>query len=325
MNCWIWNIDKDKRDYLEDEIENGRLRQGWGYEEDLNLKKIQKRIKKGEELEKKVQRAWDRCKWMLTDIEPGDYILVKNIPDGDSFTIVKVNGQYEFSIDEEQGDQGHILPIEKIRIFNKMNENVSAPLRNYINRERHPIRRTKKYKEEVISLAEMEISQSKAMESEKFQESFEAFRQTLLPHVKEYLKNNISSDIAEKLVFDILLNDANDESKLNYTAGPDEEGADMIVEYDLAGGFSSKIAIQVKMHWDEDNDTTGIEQLENALSKYDVEAGILVSFADQLGPDLENRLKESKEEYMIDIIYGEDLYMRLLEILTNPGFEMHLG
>jgi len=28
---------------------------------------------------------------------------------------------------------------------------------------------------------------------------------------------------------------------------------------------------------------------------------------------------------MIDVIYGEDLYMRLLEILTNPGFEMHLG
>ncbi|SDM27738.1 restriction endonuclease [Halarsenatibacter silvermanii] len=324
MNCWIWNIDKSKIDYLQREIQEGKLRQGWGYRKDLDLRKIQERIQQGEKLDRKVQRAWDRCKWMLQDIKSGDLILVKNIPDSDSFTIVEVKGEYDFSLDESQGDQGHILPVEKINSFNKKNEKVSAPLRNYINRERHPIRRTKKYKEEIINLADLEISQEKAMKPEEFQESVENFSQSLLPHLKEFLKESIDYRTAEKLVLNILLNDVNDESNITHTAGPKEYGADIIVEYDLAGGFSSKIAVQVKKHGGVDNDTTGINQLEEALSKYDVYAGVLFTFADELGSDLEKRIKETKEEYMIDVIYGENLYMRLLEILIDPEFELQL-
>lgn len=321
MNCWIWNIDKGRRPYLREEINKGRLRQGWSYREDLDLRKIKKRIEQGDEIDEKVQRAWDRCKWMLTHIKSGDLIVVKNIPDSNSFTLVKVKGEYDFSIDEEQGDQGHIIPIEKIQSFDKRASVAPSPFVNAINREQHPIRRTKKHKETVINLAQGDISDEEATQPEKFKEILQNCRSELQEPLKKYLKDKLNSRLAEKLVLNMIAHEL-EEEKIEYTAGPAEQGADIIAEFDFGYVFSHKIAVQIKMHWEKDSTTHGVKQLKKAIQKYDVDAGMLVSFADELGDDLERAAEKLEAEYPVEILYGDDLYERLLETIVDPEFDI---
>src|ERR1700691_158064 len=52
MNCWFWNIDIERQDYFRDELNQGRLRQGWGYSNDLDLRRIKTKIDQKEGLNK---------------------------------------------------------------------------------------------------------------------------------------------------------------------------------------------------------------------------------------------------------------------------------
>ncbi len=39
-NVWIWNISNDNQKFFADELKAGKLRQGWGYEDRLDLRLI---------------------------------------------------------------------------------------------------------------------------------------------------------------------------------------------------------------------------------------------------------------------------------------------
>ena len=58
--------------------------------------------------------AWNRCHDMLgieNTLQEGDLVVVKNVPDGDHFTIVRVCGPYDFQLDPDIGDYGHLRAI----------------------------------------------------------------------------------------------------------------------------------------------------------------------------------------------------------------------
>lgn len=44
MECWFWNIDRPMQSYFRSELDHGRLRQGWGYDQKLDLRKIKAKI-----------------------------------------------------------------------------------------------------------------------------------------------------------------------------------------------------------------------------------------------------------------------------------------
>jgi bifunctional pyridoxal-dependent enzyme with beta-cystathionase and maltose regulon repressor activities len=79
-----------------------------------------------------------------------------------------------------------------------------------------------------------------------------------------------------------------------------------------------RVAIQVKMHDGVENDTTGLDQLERALSEHRVDACLLVSFADKLGDEFDKRLRTLKRKHNVEVLYGDDLYSELLDLIINP-------
>jgi len=315
MNCWFWNIDRDLQDFFNRELQDGRLHQGWGYQEDLDLRVIQQQKQSDEPLSDRQESAWSRCKAVLTRIESSDLVVVKNVPDGDHFTLARVTGDYDFSISDETGDQGHILPVEPIGVYHKNAKDVPTPMVRALNREQHPIRRTLKHEESVINLADVDPSDAKTPEA--FKTIIDNWRLSLADSLQSLVLDSLDPRDAERLVLELLRNDG---LNVDWTAGPNERGADLETEVMLGYGLSSTIAVQVKFHRGTESQLHGLGQIERAFEERSADAGLLVTFADELAPEVEDYVTELQHEHSenVDVLYGEELYLRILELMADP-------
>ncbi len=315
MNCWFWNIDRDNQEIFASELEDGRLRQGWGYQDNLDLRLIQKQKGRNQPLTDRQESAWSRCKAMLTRIEVDDIAVVKNVPDSDHFALVRIVGDYDFSISGRTSDHGHILPVEPIGSYHKNAGDVPTPMVRALNREQHPIRRTLKHKESVINLADLDPSEASTPEA--FKEKIDNWRLSLADSLHSLVTDSLENRDAERLVLELLRNDGLD---VDWTAGPNERGADLETEVVLGYGLSSTVAVQVKFHRGTERQLRGLKQIERAFEERNVDAGLLVTFATDLAEEVESYLTELQHEHSenVDVLYGEDLYLRLLELIADP-------
>lgn len=105
-----------------DELNNGRLRQGWGWDEGQDLRDF------------KVGEGAGRNRSMFNKVKKGDILLVPQLPNWGEIAIVEATEDwsvgYEFKIDENLGDYGHIFPAKFIKRFTRNNENVTGNLRS---------------------------------------------------------------------------------------------------------------------------------------------------------------------------------------------------
>jgi len=171
--CWFWNTNRNNQEYLGTQLKAGKLRQGKSDKSNLNLKKIKE--KPVTEWDKEEQDTWKRCKLMLENIKVDDLIVVKNIPDSSHFTLVKVTGNYDFSIDKSIGDFGHFLPIEIVGDFDKYRSTaVPTEFVRALNAHRHPIRRIRAHEKIVFELA-LSIGTEEGKESEIDEEESTTF------------------------------------------------------------------------------------------------------------------------------------------------------
>ncbi len=321
VNCWFWNIDQSEQKYFTDELKNGKLRQGWGYHEKLDLRKLKKKISVGDALDSEEQATWSRCGYMVEAIRLCDLIVVKNVPDRDKFTIVKVVGLYDFTLGNGE-DYEHVLPIETVAVYHKYSKAVPAILTNALNREQHPIRRTLKHRQTVYSLASSVTVPNiieERLNPQPFKEKLSGWREKLVPHLREFLQKDLSASEAERLVGELLKREGMD---VVWTAGAGEQGADLRCDADIGLGVTYRLVVQVKMHWEKDNDLTGVDQLMTALHAHDAKAGILVTMADELGKELRKKLDAVQKEHDIQVLYGVDLFNRLLELITDQTLEI---
>ena len=112
---WAMRTDLNARDRLWPEIQAGRLRQGWGWDPEMDLELISDLVAAGKELTEWQQQAWANRR-MLTSrddaIHVGDIILVPHMPERRRFSLVRVIGPYRYDGGQAFGDYGHILPVE---------------------------------------------------------------------------------------------------------------------------------------------------------------------------------------------------------------------
>jgi hypothetical protein len=318
MQCWFWNIDLDNQEYFAQELLAGRVRQGWGYDDTLDLRTLNTKRLANEPFTDNERVAWERCHPMLLYIKPGDLIAVKNLPSADKFTLVRVRGDYDF-LRDEMGDYGHYLPVELLASFHKSSALVAAPFVNALNRERYPIRVTYKHELTIRELSSVEATREERETPEHFKEKVTRWRQELRPHLKAILQKSLSPGDTERLVLELLRRDG---MEVSWNAGAGERGADILANVPLGFGLTSSLAIQVKMHWDLDSDVTGLEQLETAFRSHRIQAALLVSMADQLSPQVHNRVETMQKQFNLRVIYGTELYERLLELVADAGLEI---
>lgn len=112
---WVMRTDRGNRSALWAELAQGRLRQGWGWAEDQDLRKLQA-VARGHGVWTESQRAAARNRRMLSSepnsIQTGDVIIVPHMPAEGRWSLARVVGPYEYGSADGWADYRHILPIE---------------------------------------------------------------------------------------------------------------------------------------------------------------------------------------------------------------------
>lgn len=118
---WGYRIDVDNIAFFRSELENGRLRQGWGWDELQNLRDL------------KVDWGAKRNLSIFNNVKKGDILLVPRLPTWDEVAVLEATEDfstgYEFSIDKNLKDYGHVFPVKKIKQFVRSNENIPGKIR----------------------------------------------------------------------------------------------------------------------------------------------------------------------------------------------------
>jgi hypothetical protein len=108
---WAIRTDRDNRAILLNELRQGRLRQGWGYDQNQDLRLIQSEIGKGgswwERLSAIQKEALPHLRMLAAaddSVQRGDWIVAPNLPEDGMFLVGEVNGEYWYEPLKLQGD-----------------------------------------------------------------------------------------------------------------------------------------------------------------------------------------------------------------------------
>ncbi len=128
-NYWGFRVDKGRLTELSEELSAGRLRQGWGWDERQDLRKMT------------LNEGAFRNLRMLHQVKKGDVLLIPHLPTWGLITVAEatedwLNGYY-FEPLEKTKDHGHVFPVKIIQTFNRNNEHVSGNIRSTL---RNPCR-----------------------------------------------------------------------------------------------------------------------------------------------------------------------------------------
>ncbi len=120
---WVIRTDKANTDYVAAELAQGRLRQGWGWDDEQELHVIAAAQQAGRQLTDAQKNTW-RGNRRLLDTEPdgvrqGDLVLLPHQPSHGSWSLVRAAGPYRWEHPVEPNsydapDYGHILPVEMV-------------------------------------------------------------------------------------------------------------------------------------------------------------------------------------------------------------------
>lgn len=116
-NCFVFRT--SSHPFVQDELKQGRLRQGWS-PEGTSLLDNNGQERTREDWARAYKKAWSEepsprrhgiLRRML-DMQVGDVVLCPKAPAYGQFTIAKVSEPYRFEEDGDQGDFGHIIAVE---------------------------------------------------------------------------------------------------------------------------------------------------------------------------------------------------------------------
>jgi hypothetical protein len=121
-NYWCYRVYTGNIKYFTNELNEGRLRQGWGYDKGQDLRDF------------KLDEGAGRNRPMFNKVKKGDILLIPQLPNWGEVALVEAtedwNKGYNFDIDPKLGDFGHIFPAKYLKKFTRNNENVTGNLRS---------------------------------------------------------------------------------------------------------------------------------------------------------------------------------------------------
>lgn len=329
MNIWAMRTSRNSENHINfvrNELENkGILRQGWGYCDEQDLRKIYAKQKAPnfdwKEYSSHELDAWRNAKMLgkylpasWNPIQVGDIILVPNMPNDGFFTLCRVTGDYSYSKDTDVHDLRHMLPVEVITKGGVAysNENVDAALRQSL-RFRGRLWNINPYKDcvdKIISLVE----KGKESVLREGADHVDRAKRTVAADIITSV-DNLSEKIVKKLrsvlqgaewepVLCYALDPLMRNIQIEHTGGPSECGADIVIN--IPNPFDELapwiIVIQVKNYIGE----IGVEvaeQLKQAIDSRSTQGQVIAAYvlttADKISEDLKNALKDIYVEYKI--------------------------
>jgi hypothetical protein len=320
--CWAFRVDRRYLSDLDGELQNGRLRQGWGWDKRQDLRAME------------VDAGAGRNRQMFSQVKTGDRIMVPHLPHYGQITIAEATEDwdtgYNFSVWEKSGDHGHIFPAKPLRNFRRTNMKIPASLRTtFRNSSRFwKITYLQKEIENVLSLPSEDLESTSAV-VDRWQQQIEDITKEsgLQERLFKVSQRYFSNSDWEYLLVDVLQR-LNPGWKVERTGGKAEarHGTDILVTIPdvFRDGFYG-IAIQVK-DYEGFIDDDPIHQILKAKEGYwkDFGIAILEMVIVLIGGDRQagRQLEKSASKEGVRLIWSTDieelLFRSACRFLSNP-------
>jgi hypothetical protein len=324
----VMRTDKRRRDFISRELEAGRLRQGWGWKPEHDLRVLREKLSAGAKLNEEESSVWRNRRLLDTEgdgLKPGDIVIVPNIPEQGRWALARVTGAYRYEPPPSDAgvgsDYAHVVPVEAIRtkdgkiaVVEADNENVDARLRASM--------RTMSRMWSVDAMGAKVDDLIRAIESGKDTaraqpetEKFAGFSSAVAAAAWEKVRERYKAAEFEMLVLRVFrhIYDHGRTGRVEHWGGAGEKGADLLVFTQDPLGLEFKIAVQVKLHDGEHDDVHALDQIKWAHSAHSVDAGVVLTTATTLSERFTNHQQALEAELGIDIrVLTRDDFLKLL-------------
>jgi hypothetical protein len=306
---WVVRTDKAKTEYVAGELAQRRLRQGWGWTDEQDLRTIAADSQVGKALTDAQKSTWRGNRRLLDSepdgVRPGDLVLLPHQPSHGSWSLVRVSGPYRWEHPTELNsydmpDYGHILPVEMVstRPIHPFEDAVSARLRQTM-RVLSRMWNIDSLGADVDELVEA-CSQG-AVAPPPSVDRLPKVLSAVEAATWEALQKQFHGAEFERpcvLLLEALYGDGN----VEHTGGSGERGADAIVTHDDPLGVTHRLAVQIKMwSWDADW-TRPLEQIRQASGAYEgITGGVILSTSERVSERFEEHRRKLEAELRIPI------------------------
>lgn len=120
MRYWVMRTDRRfASELIVPELRDGRLRQGWGYRPDQDLRLVRDACFAGQGLNEHQAATWRRNWRLLPDeedsIAQGDLMVLPNLPRVGFWSVAEAADDYDYRIAPVTSDHGHVRTVSLIR------------------------------------------------------------------------------------------------------------------------------------------------------------------------------------------------------------------
>ena len=336
---WGYRIAVKYQDFFFNELKQGRLRQGWGYNENQKLPDTR-------------DSGAKKNLSMYNNVKKGDILLIPRLPEWGDVAIVEAAEDwdnkekgYKFEIaklDDGNEDFGHIFPVKYIGYFNRNGKDVSGNIRStlkarnrfwnisYLSENIEKIMQNLENNKISVSVNES-IESIISEEIDTYFKSLNEFSETIY---KKYDDKFKSADW-EKALKNVLEKIYPSEYNIKNIGGIKEEKHGTDISITIPGIFENyMIAIQIKNYRDVVNNIDTIIEQINKSEEYEwgnniklIDKILIITSAKK--KDNQN-LVEKCQEKNIKVIFSEELKkLILLSSIKSIGlkeiFEEMLG
>jgi len=337
---WAIRTDRRNRELIYRELGQGRLRQGWGWDPSQDLRLVQAKLERGEDLTQTEEAALPNLR-MLTSrddgVKPRDWILLPNLPDPRFFVIAEVTGDYyyepvqlppEHDHDGFHQDYGHILPVRLLTgAINKDSEHVHASIRATLKTRSRmwSLDRYAKEIEELLEKANQGVNLSQPQrDKERLESALEKAWAKVAPKFQEELENELKTRF-QAAEWEGPIRQALERlypgAEVEWVGGPQEEGADVVVyipDHFSEDGQTWVIPVQVKNYTGEIGASV-LNQLRRAFNAYSQEGRVLslvvMTTAERASKELQEAAAALSEELGVPVRLV--LREKLLDLLAE--------
>lgn len=260
-----------------------------------------------------------RDKWygknaFLLRITKGDWIVHVNMPKYGHCVAVKVVGEYYFDegLDCKYGnDFNNVIPVDSSTLieFDRNDPNVLPSVNLAPRRRGQRVLQVEDFLASIRNLKNKEFSETQGADRSLIHLKDKI--NGLLPVITAEIQEMNKSKKFESFLHKIFSNMPNTISVKNGFGWGTDHGADLIVEFEnpvIGINISTKLIVQAKSYTGKHFDTNAIDQIVEGIKRYDADAGLLITTAEET-EELEEYVRAKSEEIQktIDIIAGADV------------------
>lgn len=91
--------DRRRSEFIQRELAQGRLRQGWGWKPEHDLRLMRQKITSGAKLTEEERSVWRNRRLLDTEsdgLKLDDIVIIPNIPNQGQWVFVRVTGPYRY-------------------------------------------------------------------------------------------------------------------------------------------------------------------------------------------------------------------------------------